>query len=86
MKEKTSMWYFPVLVNFQSVLYFQLTLEVWGVFAFIVFLFFLSFFFFFCLFRATLVTYGSSQARGRIGALAASLHHSHGNAGSQLYL
>ena len=47
MKEKTSTCCFPVLVNFQSVLYFQLTLEVWEVFAFIVFLFFLSFFFFF---------------------------------------
>ena len=35
------------------------------------------------LFRATLATYGGSQARGRIGATAASLHHSHSNAGSK---
>ena len=35
-------------------------------------LFFLLFFFF----RATPTAYGSSQAKGRIGAVAASLHHS----------
>ena len=37
-------------------------------------------FFFFVLFR---VAYGDSQARGLIGAAAASLHHSHSNAGSE---
>ena len=40
----------------------------------------------FCLFiyfRAVPKAYGISQARGRIGAAAASLHHSHSNAGSQ---
>jgi len=31
---------------------------------------------FFCLFRAALMAYGGSQARGRIRATAASLHHS----------
>ena len=41
--------------------------------------FFLSSFFFFLLFRATPVTYGSSQARGQIGATAAGLHHNHSN-------
>ena len=30
----------------------------------------------------TPVAYGGSQARGPIGAIAASLHHSHSNAGS----
>jgi len=46
--------------------------------------FFLSFFFFFCLFsRATPTAYGGSQARGLIGAVATSLHHSHSNAGSE---
>ena len=37
---------------------------------------------FFCLFvfRATPVAYGGSQSRGRIGATAAGLHHSHSNA------
>ena len=30
-----------------------------------------------CLFRVTPVAYGSSQARGQIGASAAGLHHSH---------
>ena len=34
------------------------------------------FFFFFCLFRAAPAAYGGSQARGQIGAVAASLHHS----------
>ena len=38
---------------------------------------------FFCLFGAT---YGGSQARGQIGAAAASLHHSHGDSGSELHL
>ena len=32
------------------------------------------------------VAYESSQARGRIGAAAAGLHHSHSNAGSELSL
>jgi len=37
----------------------------------------------FLLFRAALVAYGSSQARGGIGAAAASLHHRHSNIGSK---
>ena len=41
------------------------------------------FFFFFLLFRATPAAYESSQARGRIRAVAASLHHSHSNRGSK---
>ena len=32
-------------------------------------------FFFFLVFRATLVASGGSQARGRMGTVAASLHH-----------
>ena len=35
------------------------------------------FYFIFCLFRATPVTYGGSQARGLIGAIAVGLRHSH---------
>ena len=46
--------------------------------------FFLFWFFFF--FRATPVACGSSQAWGQIGAIAASLHHSHRNARSQPHL
>ena len=42
-------------------------------------------FFFFLLFRAIPATYRSSQARGRIGAMAASLHHSHSNARSSTH-
>ena len=41
------------------------------------------FFFVFYLFRATLTSYGSSQARGRMGAVTAGLCHSHSNAGSE---
>ena len=43
----------------------------------------LFFFFSFCLFRDSPKAYGVSQARGLIGAVATSLHHSHSNAGSQ---
>ena len=38
-------------------------------------------FFFFGLFRAAPTAYGGSQARGVIGAVAASLNHSHSNVG-----
>ena len=37
-------------------------------------------------FRASPAAYGSSQARGHIRAAAASLRHSHSNAGSELHL
>ena len=40
----------------------------------------------FLLFRAAHAAYGGSQVRGRIGAVAADLHHSHNNAGSKLHL
>ena len=43
------------------------------------------FFFFFCFFRAALAAYGSSQARGGIGARAASLHHRHSKVESEPY-
>ena len=46
----------------------------------------LSITFFFGLFRAAPVVYGGSQARSLIGAIATSLHQSHSNAGSKLYL
>ena len=45
---------------------------------------FCLFVFLFSLFRAALMAFGSSQARGLIGAIAASLHHSHSNTGSEL--
>ena len=38
------------------------------------------------LFRAIPAAYVSSQAGGQIGAAAASLHQSHGNAGSELHM
>ena len=37
----------------------------------------------FVLFLATATAYRSSQARGRIGAAAAGLHHGHNNMGSE---
>ena len=42
--------------------------------------------YFILLFRGTPATYGSSEARGEIRAVAASLHHSHSNAGSKPHL
>ena len=36
-----------------------------------------------CLFKAAPTAYGDSQARGRIGATAAGLHHRHSDAGSE---
>ena len=42
--------------------------------------------FVFLLFRAALEAYGGSQARGPIGAEAASLCHSRSNTGSELRL
>ena len=39
--------------------------------------------FIFTFFRTTLTAYGSSQARGRIGAVAAGLHHRHSHEGSE---
>ena len=39
--------------------------------------------YFFIFFRAALEAYGGSQARGRIEAVAASLHHHHSNARSE---
>ena len=41
-------------------------------------------FLFFWLFRAVPEAYGGSQARGPMGAIAASLHHSHSHARSEL--
>ena len=40
----------------------------------------------FCLFRAAPMAYGSSQARDRVGAVAASVHHSHSNTRSEPHL
>ena len=44
------------------------------------------FFFFFFFFRAASEAYGSSQARGPIGAAAAGLYHCHSNTGSKPHL
>ena len=47
---------------------------------------YLFFFFFFFFFRALPAAHEISQAKGQIRAAAASLYHSHGNMGSELYL
>ena len=44
---------------------------------------FIFIFNFFLIFRATPTAHGGSQARGQIGAVAAGLHPSHSNAGSE---
>ena len=48
--------------------------------------FFGGFFVCFCFFRAAPAAYGSSQARDRMKATAASLHHGHSNTGSEPHL
>ena len=45
-----------------------------------------NFFFFLLLFKAAPIAYGSNRARGQIQAAAASLHHNHSNARSELHL
>ena len=45
-----------------------------------------TFLFFFGIFRDKPMAYGSSQARGQIGAVAPDLHHSHCNTGSEPHL
>ena len=50
---------------------------------------FALFIYLFCLFafsRAASMAYGESQARGLSGAVAAGLHQSHSNMGSELHL
>ena len=46
----------------------------------------LNYLFIYLLFRAKREAYGGSQARDRMGAVAASLYHSHSNAGSGSHL
>ena len=60
------------------------TMSLFWVFCFVFF-----FVLFFCLFTFSMPApeaYGGSQIRGLIGAVAAGLHHSHSNAGSELRL
>ena len=66
-----------------NVCYFVIYLLI--LFLFFLFLFyFLPFFLVFLFFsRALPAAYGGSQARGLMGAVAASLHHSHSNARSE---
>ena len=52
-------------------------------FCFVLFCFLLLVFCLFGLFRAAPEAYGGSQARGRIGAVAASLQHSHSHSNTR---
>jgi len=70
-------------------LFFEGFRSIWLKIAPPLFNFFLLFLFFLSLFPiswAALVAYGGSQARGPVGAVAASLRQSHSNWGSELRL
>ena len=51
--------------------------------AILFFIFLFIYFLSFCPFLGPSVAYGGSQAKGRIKAVAAGLHHSHSNMGSE---
>ena len=63
-----------------------LFLKIIGNFRMMTVEFYFSLLFFSCFLRALPAAYGSSQARGWIRTVAASLQHSHRNVGSELYL
>ena len=65
-------------------LWFLMT--VFKIFIMVVCFFYFSFILFFCLSRAVPAAYGGSQARGLIGAVAASLRQSHSNTRSEPHL
>ena len=72
---------------FFSFLFFLFNILFYFIILFYLFCFVLFYFIlFYLLFRATPKAYGSLQARGPIGAAAASLHHSHSSTGSEPYL
>jgi len=57
--------------------------QIYTILLFYFILFYFILFYFILPIRATLMAYGSSQARGWIGATAAGLRHSHNNMGSE---
>ena len=61
---------------------FDVSHRLWKFMGVLGFCFVLSF----CLFRAAPMAYGGSQATGQILAVAAGLHHSHSNSGSEARL
>ena len=67
MKKTNTVTSVVILLDFKS---------IWGYFILFIYLFILVFS------RAASVAYGGSPVRGRIGAVATSLHHSHSNARS----
>ena len=78
-KKKTFMHkIYQNLANFEARFFFFFFFFVGGVLLYL--------FIYFCLFRATHVAYGGSQARGRITATGASLLHSHSHTRSEPHL
>ena len=77
----------PCCVTFQHVtILLLIVMWVFSRFGYYKSLLLWRFFFFFFLFRAAPMAYGSSLAKGQIGAAAASLHHSHSNARCEPHL
>ena len=68
-------WWFSLGVWNESILFYSYNVVFNGLCYFL--------FFVFSLFRAASAAYGGSQARGLIGAVATSLHHSHSNVRSK---
>ena len=80
-KEKIAMVYIRTVLPMFSSRIFMVSCLIFR------FLFIYLFIFVFLPFSwATLVAYGGSQARGRIGAIAAGLHRSHSNLGYEPHL
>ena len=77
--------YATATVNARSELYLWCMPQLMAELERIIFIFYLLIFFF-CLFGAIPAAHGGSQARGRIRATAAGLHHSHRNTRSKLRL
>ena len=61
-------------------------LNSFQIFLLIALFYFIIYLFVFCVFTATPMAYGGSQTRGRIGDIAADLHHSLSNAGTEPHL
>ena len=68
-----------------TVIFTYISLILWLIVLFKTYFYFLNFLVFLSL-RAAPAAYGGSQARGLIGAVATSLHHSHSNSGTEPYL
>ena len=90
-KSQSRTCYLDVLINL-ALFFFPLSMVTLSgnvinfIYLYFFFKIFIYLFIYLLLFKAAPAAYGSSQARGRIGAVAASLDHSHTEAGSELCL